>query len=354
MKKFLKVIVGILCFILFAEICAIGLFFTVGNGRLTRNMDLGNKYLLDMKYDDAIKAFSAAILTDPMSADAYIGRGDAYLATEDNEKAWADFEKAQELSGDNTILEKKFGKSEILISDNADAPLPGARIEMTGSGHSYSLETDDEGKVSEVLFPGEYSIVVSRDSYLDASEDVNISAGRVDAFSIKMEPEIIPVDYNEIYLDYARQLQNASDIQLFMNIFDSDEPILLITDDFHHELATMCDVYQYSASEEKIVYIGKFQSTGLSDPFVWQGNSIQWASHHNAYSLRAYDGTGTVDAVYGAYIESSSNTPIKEQWIVKNNERDIILSEEISSAQADQLYSEYYMNGEILFFDPIQ
>ena len=52
-------------------------------GSVSRNMDLGNKYLLAEDYDSAISAFSKAIAIDGMNADAYIGRGDAYKAKEE-------------------------------------------------------------------------------------------------------------------------------------------------------------------------------------------------------------------------------------------------------------------------------
>ena len=42
--------------------------------------DLGQKYLTDGNYEEAILAFTAAIDIDPKQALAYVGRGDAYMA----------------------------------------------------------------------------------------------------------------------------------------------------------------------------------------------------------------------------------------------------------------------------------
>lgn len=55
--------------------------------KLNKQLDLGNKYLQEEDYDQAIKAFKAAIRIDPKSEDAYIGLAKAYIKTEDYSKA---------------------------------------------------------------------------------------------------------------------------------------------------------------------------------------------------------------------------------------------------------------------------
>ena len=77
--------------------------------------DLGQRYLTDGNYEEAILAFTAAIEIDPKQALAYVGRGDAYVAQagtlsgEDAqalyEKALADYETAASL-GDAAAAEK--------------------------------------------------------------------------------------------------------------------------------------------------------------------------------------------------------------------------------------------------------
>ena len=47
--------------------------------RWQEQYDLGQQYLLEENYEEAIVAFTAAIEIDPNQADAYIGRGDAYI-----------------------------------------------------------------------------------------------------------------------------------------------------------------------------------------------------------------------------------------------------------------------------------
>lgn len=63
--------------------------------------DLGIRYLTEGNYEEAIIAFTATIEIDPKRAEAYVGRGDAYISsgeTEDNlAAALADYEAAIEL-----------------------------------------------------------------------------------------------------------------------------------------------------------------------------------------------------------------------------------------------------------------
>lgn len=68
--------------------------------------DLGVRYLSEGNYDEAIIAFTAAIEIDPKQAPAYVGRGDAYVATGKQEYlsfAQADYELA--LSIDNQLID---------------------------------------------------------------------------------------------------------------------------------------------------------------------------------------------------------------------------------------------------------
>ena len=67
--------------------------------------DLGVRYLSEGNYEEAIIAFTAAIEIDPNRAEAYVGRGDAYIGsgeTEDNlAAALAGYEEAVALDETN-------------------------------------------------------------------------------------------------------------------------------------------------------------------------------------------------------------------------------------------------------------
>ena len=80
--------------------------------------DLGVRYLSEGNYEEAIIAFTAAIEIDPNRAEAYVGRGDAYVASGENAEnlnaALSDYEAALEL--DNTILPAWLSTGEIHVS----------------------------------------------------------------------------------------------------------------------------------------------------------------------------------------------------------------------------------------------
>ena len=80
--------------------------------------DLGVRYLSEGNYEEAIIAFAAAIEIDPNRAEAYVGRGDAYVASGENAEnlnaALSDYEAALEL--DNTILSAWLSTGEIHVS----------------------------------------------------------------------------------------------------------------------------------------------------------------------------------------------------------------------------------------------
>ena len=79
--------------------------------------DLGQQYLLEENYEEAIVAFTAAIEIEPNQADAYIGRGNAYVLSGETEEhlaqALADYQYVLEL--DEANAEAYLGIADIYI-----------------------------------------------------------------------------------------------------------------------------------------------------------------------------------------------------------------------------------------------
>lgn len=82
--------------------------------------DLGVRYLRDGNYEEAVIAFTAAIEIDPKRAEAYVGRGDAYIGsggTEENlAMALRDYEKALEIDERNVAA--YLGAADVYIREN--------------------------------------------------------------------------------------------------------------------------------------------------------------------------------------------------------------------------------------------
>lgn len=79
-------ILSVIVVILFALIVGITIYNAPAN-RLSRQLDLGQRYLEEQNYEQAIVEFDKAILIDPMSVDAYLGKVEAYESMGDEEKA---------------------------------------------------------------------------------------------------------------------------------------------------------------------------------------------------------------------------------------------------------------------------
>lgn len=75
-------------------------------GKITELLDLGNKYLMEQDYEQAVVAFTKAIEIDPMSVEAHIGLVEAYIRNGEFEMALEAAKKGYELTGDERLKEK--------------------------------------------------------------------------------------------------------------------------------------------------------------------------------------------------------------------------------------------------------
>lgn len=77
--------------------------------QLEKQLNLGNRYLGEMDYEQAIVAFDAAIQIDPKNADAYLGKADAYIGLGDSAMAIETLEAGYlETEGNETIRNRLF------------------------------------------------------------------------------------------------------------------------------------------------------------------------------------------------------------------------------------------------------
>ena len=85
--------------------------------RWQEQYDLGQQYLLEENYEEAIVAFTAAIEIEPNQARAYIGRGNAYILSGETEEhltqALADYQHVLEL--DEMNAEAYLGIADVYI-----------------------------------------------------------------------------------------------------------------------------------------------------------------------------------------------------------------------------------------------
>lgn len=140
------------------------LFFTACASKAVNAADkieLGQKYLTEMNYTEAVASFTEAIRLDPDNIQAYMGRAEAYLALGEYEKALEDYrfvsQKTEEMPYTRAI--SYMGQAEVYEKidkqDRALADYGLAKVLLTASdvGKAESVSEDDiKIKLVEALY----------------------------------------------------------------------------------------------------------------------------------------------------------------------------------------------------------
>ncbi|MBD5460148.1 MAG: tetratricopeptide repeat protein [Lachnospiraceae bacterium] len=103
-----KVVLAAAAVILAAAAVLVGVIISRGGGtsKLQEQLELGQKYLSEMNYEQAVVAFHQAIEIDPKSADAYFGLADAYAGLGEYEAALDVLRQGYEATGDESFAER--------------------------------------------------------------------------------------------------------------------------------------------------------------------------------------------------------------------------------------------------------
>lgn len=106
---------SLLCLLLTA--CLLGGCGAKGPDSWQEQYDLGVQYLDEGSHEEAIQAFTAAIEMDSQAAQAYVGRGQAYMGSGETEEnlsaARSDYEAALDL--DDTLPEAWLGLADVYV-----------------------------------------------------------------------------------------------------------------------------------------------------------------------------------------------------------------------------------------------
>lgn len=139
--------------------------------------DLGVRYLSEDNYEEAIIAFTAAIEIDSKRAEAYVGRGDAYIGsgeTEDNlTAALMDYEAAIALDDRQGEVYLKMAKIFVLQGDtDAAVAILEQGYQKTGAEALQEKIKDIQADAVERI-PGDWGTYAPT-SYMDVPLDVTI------------------------------------------------------------------------------------------------------------------------------------------------------------------------------------
>ena len=86
-------------------IITISMYFNLSKPQFYKNfIELGNKFLNESKYEEAILEFEKAIHIEPKSIEARIGSGKSYIGLNEVDNAVKEFKEAQNLDIENTKI----------------------------------------------------------------------------------------------------------------------------------------------------------------------------------------------------------------------------------------------------------
>lgn len=116
------------CRLLIALVLAVMLLFTACEStakRVQEQLDLGQRYLTELNYKEAVLAFTQVIEIDPKNISAYIGRAQAYKGAEQYEEAKIDYTAVIDKTDEQPYVQAEayFSRGEVneWLADNQAA-----------------------------------------------------------------------------------------------------------------------------------------------------------------------------------------------------------------------------------------
>ena len=167
--------------------------------RVRKQLEIAQRYLEDLDYEQAIAAYEAAIAIDPKNEAALIGMGDAYIAWSKSYSDTGDYEKALE------ILQQGIDKADLPALDEY-------RSTLIGDYASYELD-EGNAKLDEM----EYDDAVAAYNKMLELDPMN-----VDAYLGLAEVHIRNNEYEEA-LEIAKKGYDLTGDQRLKDLIDMIE-----------------------------------------------------------------------------------------------------------------------------------
>lgn len=250
-KKKKGIVVAVALLILGVLIASLTVFGGADKIRVARLCSLGERYLSELEYEEAIVAFEAAIEIKPKTEDAYIGLADTYVGLEDYESAVEALDRgiretdSESLKDYRDDVQEEWDDRErricgtvfrvdTALDDSNNDGIEGFSVSLTDRSGETTIYTTDENGYYETgrLKKGTYSLYFYMDGYVDYECEIELTGGRY-KFDVFLEPDNIPeipMDvYDNINSDFEQIIedlwQNYSYIQQNLNLFTLNEAI---------------------------------------------------------------------------------------------------------------------------------
>ena len=148
-------------------------------------LELGQQYLTEMNYSEAVAQFTEAIRLDPNDIQAYLGRAQAYEAMGEYEKALADYEMAAQLAEDvpYTLALACSGQAAMYEAlqqpeQAADAyALAAAQLNADDAGTAEGVDREKITAQLVLVLRAHAALCVTLERYQDAQDDYSTLTG---------------------------------------------------------------------------------------------------------------------------------------------------------------------------------
>ena len=284
-KKFAKKQIGIaggIIVILLAIIVGISIYNTPAN-KLSRQLDLGNRYLEEQNYEQAIVEFDKAIAIDSMSAEAYLGKAQAYEGMGDYESAIEVFYEVLDINPDDLGVIDALQKAYI----------------------DYAYMYFDSGDY-------EQAVVLC-----------------LDAINNLPNPEKIQNIFVQTYSDYAQngELSYEKEISAYMVVLELDELNI-------EAYLGLAELYHLQGEEEKAIEIllrgwEKTNNQAIYDRLSELGyGNIEWTIQRRDHSITNENGNNLIEIYYDlVYSDSRRESVQKINIFLEDKYDDFMLNE---------------------------
>ena len=145
-----------------AVVAAVIIVLTINSSgkdrKLQEQLDLGEKYISELDYEQAIVAYEMAIEIDPMSADAYLGLAAAYMSAGNYEKAIETLKLGYEKTGNEVMLtQMRIFEDAMALSGGANGQEDGM---VSGDVHIETIIENEENEENEEIMQNHSEIVL--------------------------------------------------------------------------------------------------------------------------------------------------------------------------------------------------
>ena len=298
-KKTGWILVGIVAVLLVVVISTVVMLVLSksGNRKLQEQLDLGEKYISELKYEQAIIAYESAIEIEPMSVEAYLGLAEVYVAQGDYEKAISVLEEGYKITYDERIKSKleEINKLNISAEDinTVEPDFQGGEFDSTLAYEEFLKELITQHgffKSNQTGVMVEYtdkwldtkgilgSLILDFDS--DGRDELLVCYTQEDGDKYNIMIDMYDISDNEIYLadsirytPYSENLRPTqivaaewSEMMLSMTVINVNTKFYLICEEQSISSAfadgSSQDYWILEYCDDKLQYVGSFTQTG--------------------------------------------------------------------------------------------